>query len=67
MLSGPSPENPVSLLLMEQINGETDESDPETCQSPGHQDWTKVMAHFPVLEGHPCPELSRDGCPGVLF
>lgn len=28
-LSDPSPENPVSLLLMEQINGETDESDPE--------------------------------------
>ena len=29
MLSDPSPENPVSLLLMKQINGETDESDPE--------------------------------------
>lgn len=29
-LSDPSPENPVSLLLMEQINEETDESDPES-------------------------------------
>ena len=45
----------------------SDESDPETCQSPGHRDWTKVMAHSPVLEGRPCPELSRDGCSGVLF
>lgn len=27
----------------------------------------KVMAHSSVLEGYPCPELSRDGCSvGVL-